>query len=90
MPSHKQSVEMHNDPSASEIDRGRVIRDAWVFGIVPESESCDGWTIQALVQLEHKVNEVWKKYDFKAANLPPHIRTHFDRIYGAEAQRGDR
>ena len=22
---------------------GRMVRDAWVFGILPESETCAGW-----------------------------------------------
>jgi hypothetical protein len=25
---------------------GNIIRDAWVFGIIPEEDACAGWTVQ--------------------------------------------
>ena len=34
------------DPHGAMNPTGNIIRDAWVFGIIPETETCSGWTIQ--------------------------------------------
>ncbi len=40
---------------------GRVIRDAWVFGLIPESETCRGWNSQRIEQLYARVGESWER-----------------------------
>lgn len=73
-------VGIHNDLQGGMTDTGRIIRDAWIFGLIPESESCEGWRAEAIEDLWRKVNAEWEKYGFLAGQLPPEIRERFDRI----------
>ena len=64
--------------------KGKIIRDAWIFGILDESETCKGWLFQGIEDLHHKVNDEWDKYGCSVSSLPPEIRERHDRIH-AEA-----
>ena len=35
---------------------GKIIRDTWVFGILPEGETCDSWEIGRIDDINHQVN----------------------------------
>ena len=61
---------------------GKIIRDAWVFGILPETETCEGWTMSRLDALNHQVNDEWDKYSCMVSNLPPEILERHQRIHG--------
>lgn len=65
---------------------GNVIRDAWVFGIIPESETCEGWTVQDIEKLYDKVTEAWGPYGHLVSSLPPELRERHRRIYEAAVQ----
>lgn len=60
---------------------GNIIRDAWVFGILPESEDCAGWTIQGIDALYDKVSVAWEPYGHLVSRLPPELRERHARIY---------
>jgi hypothetical protein len=36
---------------------GKLIRDAWVFELIPESETCAGWNLGGIDALLDKVNK---------------------------------
>lgn len=59
---------------------GRIIRDAWAFGIIPETETCAGWNTQALEALWTKTHEEWEKYGHQVNKLPDDIRERYMRI----------
>lgn len=59
---------------------GRIIRDAWAFGILPETETCAGWNTQRLDELWGKVHEEWDKYGHQVNNLPEDVREKYMRI----------
>lgn len=59
---------------------GRIVRDAWAFGLIPESETCEGWMTHRLEDLWGKVNDEWEKYGFLVGNLPEDIRERYMRI----------
>ncbi|MBI5451140.1 MAG: hypothetical protein HY940_07250 [Gammaproteobacteria bacterium] len=61
---------------------GTMIRDAWVFGVIPESETCAGWTSQRLQDLYEKVYTKWLPYGHLVSNLPPELRERHARIHG--------
>jgi hypothetical protein len=65
---------------------GNIIRDAWVFGIIPETETCAGWTVQGINDLYDKVSAEWNQYGHLASRLPDELRKRHERIY-AEAVR---
>lgn len=78
---HKKYVGIHNDVKGGMTDTGKIIRDAWVFGIIPESETCEGWLSQGIEDLWMKVNQEWEKYGFRVSNLPDELREKFTRIH---------
>lgn len=62
---------------------GNVVRDAWVFGLLPETETCKGWTQQRLLALYDQVSEAWQPYGHLVSKLPPELRERHERIYSA-------
>lgn len=76
----KQYVGIHNDLNGGMTDTGKIIRDAWVFGIIPETETCEGWLAQAIESLWASVDSQWEKYGFLVSNLPDELRERFMRI----------
>jgi hypothetical protein len=75
---------IHNDHFGGMTDLGRIIRDAWVFGILPESEKCVGWERAQFDNLYTKVYEAWDPYGSLASQLPEELRARHTRIH-AEA-----
>jgi len=77
----KRYTGIHKDPKGAMNPTGNIIRDAWVFGLIPESETCEGWTVQGLDSLYDKVTEAWQPYGHLASRLPPELRERHERIY---------
>ena len=59
---------------------GRIIRDAWAFGILPETETCAGWNMRAIEDLWNKTHAEWEKYGHQVNQLPEDIRERYLRI----------
>ncbi|NBR52693.1 MAG: hypothetical protein EBT91_04435 [Rhodobacteraceae bacterium] len=59
---------------------GKIIRDAWIFGILPETETCEGWLPQGIETLWEKVNAEWEKYGFRVGAMPDDLREKFLRV----------
>jgi len=66
---------------------GKLIRDAWVFGVIPETETCAGWNLARIDALLHKVNDEWDKYGCLVSNLPDELRERHRRIHGEALER---
>jgi hypothetical protein len=77
----KKYVGINNDINGGMTDTGKIIRDAWVFEIIPETETCEGWLAQGLENLWQKVNAEWEKYGFSVGALPEETRERFLRIH---------
>ena len=60
---------------------GNIVRDAWVFGIIPESETCSGWSLQEMNKLYDRVSSAWEPYGHLVSRLPEELRARHDRIY---------
>jgi hypothetical protein len=73
-------VGIHSDLHGGMTDTGKIIRDAWTFGLIPESETCAGWQAQGIEDLWRKVNEEWEKYQFSVRHLPEEMRARYLRI----------
>ncbi|MCG8426933.1 MAG: hypothetical protein MI754_06215 [Chromatiales bacterium] len=69
------------DPKGAMNPTGNIIRDAWVFGLIPESETCAGWTVQGIDALYDKVTKAWEPYGHLVSNLPDELRSRHERIY---------
>ena len=61
---------------------GKIIRDAWVFNIIEESETWEGWNFAGVDALLDKVNTEWDKYGCLVSHLPPELFKKHQRIHG--------
>lgn len=66
---------------------GNIVRDAWVLGILPETETCAGWTVSAIEDLYAKVTKAWEPYGHLVSKLPPELRARHERIYSEAVRR---
>jgi len=69
---------------------GKIIRDAWVFGLIEETQTCEGWNYAGIDALLDKVNVEWDKYGCLVSKLPEdlferHQRIHAEGIKKAKA-----
>jgi hypothetical protein len=78
---------LNQDPQGGMTPTGNIVRDAWVFGLIPEDQDCAGWTIQGIEALYDKVSAAWAPYGHLASRLPPELRERHARIYAAAVDR---
>jgi hypothetical protein len=79
--SGKQSyVGIHEDLYGGMTDIGKIIRDAWAFGLIPEEETCAGWRSAAIESLWEKVQTQWSGHGYSVNRLPAEIRRRYERI----------
>lgn len=86
----EEYVGVDNEINGGMTPLAKIIRDAWVFGLLEESETCAGWSAGAMNNLMDKVNAEWDKYGCLASKLPPelsviHKRIHDEAIEKAKA-----
>lgn len=74
---------IHKDKHAGMTMVGNIIRDAWVYGLIPEHETCEGWTFDQVEQLYDKVTAAREPYGHLASHLSPELRERHARIYEA-------
>lgn len=82
MPVMKNYPGIHNEPDGAMSRTGNIIRDAWVFELIPETQTCEGWSMGQVEALYGQVTEAWMPYGHLASNLPENIRERHARIYG--------
>lgn len=73
-------VGIHNDMNGGMTDTGKIIRDAWAFGIIDENETCEGWLLAGIEDLWGKVHAEWEKHGFLVNNLPEDVREKYMKI----------
>jgi len=62
---------------------GKLIRDAWVFELIPETETCEGWNLAGIDALLDKVNVEWDKYGCLVSHLPKELFERHQEIHNA-------
>jgi hypothetical protein len=72
---------IHNDVNGGMTTIGKMIRDAWVFELIPESETCEGWNSGRIEVLLHQVNAEWDKYGCLVSHLPEELGQRHKRIH---------
>ena len=75
-----QYVGINHDLYGGMTDTGKIIRDAWAFELIPETETCEGWLVAGIEGLWGQVNEEWEKYQFSVGALPDDILQRYMRI----------
>lgn len=83
----KKYVGYDNDSFGGMTDTGKIIRDAWIFGWIPETETCEGWLQEGIQSLWEKNQAEWEKYGFLVSNLPDELRERFYRIQKEAAEK---
>ena len=76
-------VGVNNDVNGGMTNIGKIIRDAWVFELLPETETCEGWNQGQVDVLLDKVNAEWDKYGCMVSLLPEALRERHKRIHDA-------
>ncbi|MGB5426418.1 MAG: hypothetical protein WBN95_06480 [Gammaproteobacteria bacterium] len=74
-------VGIDNDVNGAMTSIGKIIRDAWVFELIPETETCEGWNHGQMDVLLDKVNAEWDKYGCMVSLLPEDLRERHQRIH---------
>ena len=75
-------IGIHNDIHGGMTTIGKIIRDAWVFELIPETETCENWNLAGIDALLQKVNTEWDKYACLVSYLPEELRQRHQRIHG--------
>jgi hypothetical protein len=66
---------------------GRVVMDGWLFGFIPESEDCAGWSLGQMQVLMDKVDREWDKYGNLPSRLPDEMRARHAELYARATER---
>ena len=74
-------VGIDNDLFGGMTTIGKVIRDAWVFELIPETETCESWNLAGIDDLQHKVNAEWDKYGCLVSRLPEELLENISIAY---------
>lgn len=80
-------VGIDNDIQGGMTTIGKIIRDAWVFGVLPETQTCEGWNLAGIDSVLQKVNAEWDKYGCLVSRLPPDLAERHQRIHSAAIAR---
>ena len=75
-------VGIDNDLNGGMTTIGKIIRDAWVFGLIDESETCEGWNLAGIDALLQRLNTEWDKYGCLVSRLPDELLERHQRIHG--------
>ncbi|MDH5516655.1 MAG: hypothetical protein OEY36_02390 [Gammaproteobacteria bacterium] len=75
-------VGLNNEVNGGMTTIGKIIRDARVFGLIGETETCEGWNFAGVDGLLDKVNKEWDKYGCLVSNLPPELFEKHQSIHG--------
>jgi len=78
----KVYVGLENEMNGGMTNIGKIIRDAWVFGILAETETCKGWNLAGIDALLQKVNAEWDKYGCLVSHLPEDLAARHRKIHG--------
>ena len=65
----------------------KIVRDAQVFGLIAENETCEGWMVHQIEALWEKVNAEWEKYGFRVGAMPQELQERYMAIQQAAMAR---
>ena len=80
-------VGLENDDWGGMTPIGNVIRDAWLFGILPESQTCENWTMGQIQAIHQQVMAEWDKYGCVPSGLPDDLKKRHAEYSDAAVKR---
>jgi len=72
---------LFNDEYGGMTHLGQIVKDGWVFGLIPEEEDCKGWSAGQMQVLYEKTYAEWGKYGHLPSRLPDQLLSRYTRIY---------
>lgn len=78
---------LRNDENGGMTHWGQMVKDAWVFGLIPDSEDCAGWTDGQMQVLYEKLWAEWEKYAHLPSRLPDELQQRYVRIHQEAIER---
>jgi hypothetical protein len=78
--SGKIYVGLDNDDFGGMTPIGNVIRDAWMFDLLPDTENCENWSYDRLRALHDQVMTEWDKHGCLVSNLPDDLKQRHKEI----------
>lgn len=84
----KTYVGIYNDEQGGMTHIAMIIKDAWVFGILPETETCEGWLPSQIQVLYEQVYQAWEPYAHLPSQLPPELRERHTRLHAMAMEHG--
>lgn len=87
MSSEKKYDGIYNDVYGGMTQTGSIIKDAWLFNLLPEEETCEGWTVGQMQTLYEKVYAAWEPYGHMVSRLPEELKQRHQKIHDAAIKR---
>ena len=72
---------LKNDVNCGMTHLGQMVKDAWVFGLIPDSEDCTGWDNGQMQVLYERICGHWEPYANLPSSLPAELRERHAKIY---------
>ena len=72
---------LRNDVNGGMTHFGQMVKDGWVFGLIPDTEDCSNWNAGQMQALYEKIYAEWEKYAHLPSHLPDELRTRHAKIY---------
>lgn len=76
-----------NDSFGGMTPTGSIIKDAWLFDVIPETETCEGWSRGQIEDLYEKVFKAWEPFGHLVSSLPTELRQKHQRIHDEAIKR---
>jgi hypothetical protein len=80
-------VGIEHDEHGGMTHLGRIVMDAWLFGMLPDTETCAGWQAAQMQNLYEQVYAAWEDYAHLPSRLPEALRIRHASIYQAAVAR---
>lgn len=80
-------VGINNEINGGMTTIGKLIRDAWVFELLDEKETCEGWNLAGVDALLQKVNDEWDKYGCMVSRLPKDLAERHHKFHNEAFQK---
>ncbi|NOZ54127.1 MAG: hypothetical protein GXP08_13515 [Gammaproteobacteria bacterium] len=78
---------LNNDTYGGLTPTGNIIRDAWLFDILPQDQTCDGWALGRIQEVYDKVYAAWEPYGHMVSLLPDELKSRHSEIYDTAVKR---
>lgn len=87
MSSEKRYQGIYNDLYGGMTQTGSIVKDAWLFKLLPEEETCEGWTVGQMQTLYEQVYAAWEPYGHMVSRLPDELKQRHMEIHDAAIKR---